>query len=136
MKKILNIVCFVFSTTICWCCQDRVASRIAKRVSTEKKLLHQKGITQESVACFLANMKKIVAEIPDETTSDKLFIRSNVYKSEIDLVSRLLKYQDAPTEEEANFLRSWANTSTFWAEIIIPEMDKQPDSCYKFGVMD
>ena len=132
MKKIINIVYFVFSTTICWCGQDRIANRMDQRVSIEKKLLQQKGITQESVASFITNMKKIVSAISDDTASDKLFLQKEIYKSEIDIVNCLLKYQGTPTEKDANFLRSWANTSTFWAEIIIPEMDKQSDPRYKF----
>jgi|GEM_PF-5334047 len=132
MKKIINIVYFVFSTTICWCGQDRIASRMDKRVSIEKKLLYQKGISQESAAYFITNMREIVSEISDETASDKLFLQKEVYKTEIDIVNCLLKYQGAPTEKDANFLRSWANTSTFWAKIIIPEMNKQSDARYRF----
>ena len=136
MKKMLNIVCFVFATTICWGIQgeqDRIARRIDRKVSSVKNLLREGGITQKNATSFITNMKKIIKEISTKPASDKLFLIQGDCESEIDIVRCLLNYQSNPTQKDASCLRDWANTSTFWAEIIIPEMNKQSDSRYKFN---
>ncbi len=139
MKKILSIISSCFITTAI-CCGDgvHVVSRLAQKVNNEKRLLKQKGISDESVALFKENMGKILKHVLSSFEKgsidkrSKLRLVSNI-QSDIDLIERILRYEVFPTEEDAKELRAWANSSTFWAEVIIPEMNKQIEQRFKFN---
>lgn len=131
MKKILEIFYFLVLIVVsCNADNKRIASRIAQEVGRVKQILKQEGITDISVADFKRRMNEVADRMP-QMSKGKL--HAAVYRKEAILPETLLKYSTHPTDEEAEFLRSWASTSTFWAEIIIPEMDKQLDPRYKFN---
>lgn len=138
MKKILGIVssCFI-ATTIYLSGNPRSISRITQSVNHEKKTLMLQGISTESVAVFKQGMQKnielMLALLKDRQGDDKIELFINSYKDDIEIAETLEDYLTNPTEQKARYLREWANSDSFWAEMIIPEMNKQIEQHFKFN---
>lgn len=138
MKKILSIVgsCFI-ATTIYLSGNPRSISRITQSVNDEKKTLMLQGISTESVVVFKQGMQKNIrlmsALLKDRQSDDKIELLINSYKDDIEIAETLETYLTNPTEQKARYLREWANSDSFWAEMIVPEMNKQIEQRFKFN---
>ena len=125
MKKVVKNFCFFIAVTIsCYGGHERIADRVAQA----KEILAQKGINAVSAAEFKEEMLRIISRLPKEK---KALI--SMYESESVLPEILLSYSTEPTDKSAEILRAWVATDNFWAEIIVPEMNKQSEPRYRFN---
>lgn len=133
MKKVLSVFCFFFAVALgCNGDNQRFANRVLQRVNGAKSLLQERDISSESVTDFTQTVEAEISRMGKYDDDDTITALIGLCKGYVKVAKALWQYKTKPTEEGDEYLRSWANCDTFWAGIIIPEMNKQSDPRWKF----
>ena len=133
MKKVFGFWGF-FLAVMLGCNGDncRFANRVLQSVNRAKSLLQKSGISPESITAFTQTIEAEIFRMEKYGDDDTIAALISHCRGYVAVAKALSQYEKKPTEQDAEYLRAWANCDTFWAGIIIREMNKQSDPKWKF----
>lgn len=133
MEKVLKVFCFFFAIAL-GCNGDnyRFANRVLQSVNRAKSLLQKSGISSESITTFTQTVEAEILRMKKCSDDDTIAALISLCQGDVTVAKALAQYAIEPTENGAECLRAWANCDTFWAGIILREMNKQSDPKWKF----